>query len=128
MCLFLLPNSCSLCLSSSLSFFFLHFQKKSQFPSFSNTGVVRVHSPKLWWWKGSGAHPSITHQHTPLSPLCTFLSRRKLLTRQAGGCHCSGGESRGVIKTEKEKNSNTKMEIVSSELANSVDTVCLSEM
>lgn len=61
-----------------------------------------------------------------LSPSSTFLSRRKLLVKDVAH-HCSGAESGGVIETAKEKNGNSKMEIVSSEMAKPGDPVALSE-
>lgn len=116
--------------TTEIKYMYLHLfstsRKKSPFPPFSNTGVVLV-SSKSKAMVLEGKWGTSVH-HTPLSSSCTFLSRRKLLTREAGGRHCSGGESGGVIETEKEKNGNSKMEIVSSGLAHSVDTVCLSEM
>lgn len=44
------------------------------------------------------------------------------------GCHCSGAEWGDVIEPAKEKNGSSEMEVVSSGMANSGDTVHLSEM
>ena len=66
-------------------------------------------------------------QRTPPSPSSTLLSRRKLRVEEAVGHHCSGAEAGDVIETAKE-NGNSEMEIVSSGMASSGDTVRLSEI
>jgi len=66
---------------------------------------------------------SVHGQHPPPNPPSALPSRRKRLLKEAVADHCSSAESGGVTETANEKNGNSEMEIVSSETANSGDTV-----